>query len=149
MQASPSLPEETDRLNALKQYDILDTLPERDYDELTQLAAQICGTPIALISLIDDKRQWFKSSHGLEIRETPREFAFCSHAIANPLETLIVPDSRLDERFAHNPLVTGDPNVVFYAGAPLVDEHGFALGSLCVIDNSPNELTKRLWTGSP
>jgi len=142
VQASPSLPEETDRLNALKQYDILDTLPERDYDELTQLAAQICGTPIALISLIDDKRQWFKSSHGLEIRETPREFAFCSHAIANPLETLIVPDSRLDERFAHNPLVTGDPNVVFYAGAPLVDEHGFALGSLCVIDNSPNELSQ-------
>ncbi len=138
----PLLPEETARLEALEQYNILDTLPEQDYDELTQLAAQICGTPIALISLIDDKRQWFKSSHGLEIRETPREFAFCSHAITNPSETMVVPDARQDERFASNPLVTGDPNIIFYAGAPLIDENGFALGSLCVIDNTPNQLSQ-------
>ena len=142
MPTSLPLPTEADRLNALNQYNILDTLPEQDYDELTQLAAQICGTPIALISLIDDKRQWFKSRHGLAIRETPREFAFCAHAITNPSETLIVPDSRQDERFAQNPLVTGDPNVIFYAGAPLVDDNGFALGSLCVIDNTPHELSQ-------
>lgn len=139
---SPSSPEETNRLKALKGYDILDTLPEQDYEELTLLASQICQTPIALISLIDDKRQWFKSNHGLEVRETPREFAFCTHAIVNPNETLVVTDSRKDERFAKNPLVTGNPHVVFYAGAPLVDENGFALGSLCVIDNEPKQLSQ-------
>ena len=142
MDAPLPLAEESDRLRALDGYNILDTLPEKDYDELTQLAAQICGTPIALISLIDGKRQWFKSNHGLEIRETSRDLAFCAHTIANPGETMIVPDSRQDERFANNPLVTGDPHVVFYAGAPLVDENGFALGSLCVLDNAPNQLSQ-------
>ncbi|SFE73378.1 PAS domain-containing protein [Spirosoma endophyticum] len=137
-----SLPEENNRLDALDSYDILDTLPEQEYDELTQLASQICQTPIALISLVDDKRQWFKSNHGLTVRETPRAYSFCAHAIINPSETLIVPDSREDSRFAQNPLVTGDPYVIFYAGVPLVDENGFALGSLCVIDNTPKQLSQ-------
>ncbi|MVM29112.1 GAF domain-containing protein [Spirosoma sp. HMF4905] len=109
---------------------------------MTHLASQICQTPISLISLVDDKRQWFKSNHGLDVRETPREFSFCAHAIINPQETLIVPDSRLDERFAENPLVTGEPHVIFYAGAPLVDADGFPLGSLCVIDDKPKQLSQ-------
>ncbi|MFD2934070.1 sensor histidine kinase [Spirosoma flavum] len=138
----PPLAEETKRLDALKSYDILDSLPESDYDDITNLASQICQTPISLISLIDDKRQWFKSNHGLDIRETPREFSFCAHAITNPQETLIVPDSREDERFAENPLVTGDPHVVFYAGVPLVDADGLALGSLCIIDDKPKQLSQ-------
>ena len=142
MNLPPSSPEENNRLDALKSYDILDTLPEQDYDELTQLASEICQTPIALISLVDDKRQWFKSSHGLTVRETPRDYSFCAHAIVNPVETLIVTDSREDERFAKNPLVTGDPHVIFYAGAPLVDKNGFALGSLCVIDSEPKQLNQ-------
>ncbi len=134
--------EENDRIIALKSYDILDSLPEPDYEAVTDLAAQICQTPIALISLLDDKRQWFKSNHGLGLRETPREFAFCSHTIATPAEPLIVADSRADERFADNPFVKGDPHVVFYAGMPLVDADGFVLGSLCVIDQIPKQLTQ-------
>ena len=134
-------PVERNRTDALKSYSILDSLPEKDYDDVTRLASEICQTPISLISLIDDKRQWFKSNHGLPIRETPREHAFCAHAIINPHETMIVSDSRQDERFAQNPLVTGDPHVVFYAGVPLVDSDGFALGSLCVIDHTARQLT--------
>ncbi|RCR66847.1 GAF domain-containing sensor histidine kinase [Larkinella punicea] len=133
-------PEEINRINALKAYHILDSLPDSDYDAITNLASQICQTPISLISLIDDKRQWFKSNHGLDVRETPRELAFCTHALQNPLETFIVTDSRTDERFAGNPLVTGEPHVIFYAGVPLVESNGFALGSLCVIDHEPKVL---------
>lgn len=132
---------ENSRVDALKSYAILDSLPEQDYDAITQLASEICQTPISLISLVDDKRQWFKSNHGLPIQETPRELAFCAHAIINPTETMVVTDSRDDERFAHNPLVTGDPNIVFYAGVPLVDSDGFALGSLCVIDHTTRQLS--------
>ncbi|WP_221391544.1 GAF domain-containing protein [Dyadobacter sp. NIV53] len=128
-------------------YNILDSLPEKDYDDITQLAAEICQTQISLISLIDDSRQWFKSNRGLSIRETPREYAFCTHAIQNPSQVFVVPDSRKDERFAQNPLVTGDPNVIFYAGAPLIDSKGFGLGSLCVIDNTPRELNEKQITG--
>ncbi|WP_375447092.1 PAS domain S-box protein [uncultured Fibrella sp.] len=142
MSVQPLLPEETNRLEALKSYDILDSLPEQEYEDITLLASQICQTPIALISLIDDHRQWFKSNHGLDIRETDREFAFCSHAIVNPEQTMIVTDARADERFATNPLVTGDPHIVFYAGVPLVDSNGYALGSLCVIDQSSKELSQ-------
>ncbi|WP_159469954.1 PAS domain-containing protein [Dyadobacter sp. 3J3] len=134
--------EEIKRLNALKSYDILDTLPEQDYDNITQLAAEICQTPISLVSLVDENRQWFKSNHGLTARETPRDYSFCAHAIINPTETFIISDSRKDERFAQNPLVTGDPNVIFYAGTPIVDENGYALGSLCVIDNVPKQLSE-------
>lgn len=133
--------DETARLDALKSYSVLDTLPETDYDLITQLAAQICSTPIALISLLDEHRQWFKAKQGLTLSETPREFAFCTQAILNPEETLLVADARTDERFAHNPYVTGEPHVVFYAGVPLVDASGFALGSLCVIDQQVRQLS--------
>lgn len=138
----PALPtDESKRIEALRSYEILDTLPEQDYDDLTALASEICQTPISLISLVDDKRQWFKSNHGLAARETPRDFSFCAHAILDPTEIFQIPDSRQDTRFADNPLVTGDPHVVFYAGVPLVNEDGYSLGSLCVIDHTPKQLT--------
>jgi signal transduction histidine kinase len=133
----PAIPlNERDRLNNLKEYNILDTLPEEDYDNITKLASQICHTPISLISLIDDERQWFKSHYGLEVDRTPKEFAFCAHAINTPHAIFIIPDARIDERFHDNPLVTGHPNVVFYAGVPLISNAGFPLGTLCVIDTS-------------
>ena len=134
--------EEDNRVAALKSYLILDTIEEEDYDNLTSLASEICQTPISLISLLDDKRQWFKSHHGLDVRETPKEFAFCSHAIIDPEQIMVVTDSRQDARFANNPLVTGDPHVIFYAGVPLVDSDGFALGSLCVIDHAAKQLSE-------
>ncbi len=133
---------EEERLKNLKSYNILDTLPESDYDNIATIAAEICGTPISLISLIDDKRQWFKARHGLGATETPKEYAFCAHAINDPENVFIVQDARKDERFHDNPIVTGDPNVIFYAGVPLVGEEGLPLGTLCVIDNKPNLLSK-------
>ena len=131
---------ETDRLRALRSYKILDTKPEERFDELTQLAAIICGVPMSLITLIDADRQWFKSKVGLEINETPRAHAFCTHAIMQP-EMFVVPDAAEDKRFADNPLVTGDPNIRFYAGAPLATREGHLLGTMCVLDRKPRTLT--------
>ncbi len=118
----------------------MDTPGESDFDDLTRLAADLCGAPIALVSLVDDRRQWFKSRVGLDATETPRAIAFCSHALERP-DLLIVPDATVDARFADNPLVTGDPNIRFYAGAPLRTEDGHALGTLCVIDRVPREFS--------
>lgn len=135
-------PSEELRLEKLDSYSILDTLPEADYDNLTAIAAQICGTPISLVSLLDAKRQWFKSHHGLEAEETPKEYAFCAHAINDPQDIFIIEDARKDARFHDNPLVIDDPNVIFYAGVPLKSEEGLPMGTLCVIDNKPKQLSQ-------
>lgn len=133
--------DEAARLAALRSYRILDTDPERAFDDLTLLASQICGAPMAAISLIDDRRQWFKSRVGLAMSEAPRSVAFCVHTFAQPA-VMIVPDALADERFRDNPMVTGEPHVRFYAGAPLVTPEGHALGTLCVVDRVPRTLTE-------
>jgi GAF domain-containing protein len=134
-------PENEDaRLLALARYKVLDTAPEQGYDDLTMIAANVCKTPIALISLIDEKRQWFKSRVGLEDSETPRWQAFCSHAILDD-RTFVVPDTKLDSRFHDNPLVTGAPGIRFYAGHPIQTHDGFRLGTICVIDTEPRSIS--------
>lgn len=131
---------EQDRLAALESYNILDTGEEEDFNQLTMLASAICQTPIGLISLVDDRRQWFKSHLGLAAAETPKEISFCAHAIVEH-EIMVINDATQDERFADNPLVTGDTKVIFYAGVPLINEEGYALGTLCVIDHERKALT--------
>jgi PAS domain S-box-containing protein len=121
---------------------VLDSDEEEAYDELTRLAARFCDAPVALISLLDGDRQWFKSRVGTQLRETPREHAFCSHAIQSPQQVMVVNDASIDERFANNPLVTGEPNIRFYAGAPLVTSDGHALGTLCVLDSQARSLQR-------
>lgn len=139
----PEIPvNEKDRLQELHSFSVMDTLSEEEYDNLTAIASAICDTSISLVSLIDDSRQWFKSHHGLDATETPKEYAFCGHAINDPGNMLIVSDSRKDERFFDNPLVQGDPHVIFYAGVPLVSKAGLPLGTLCVIDKEPKTLTQ-------
>jgi PAS domain S-box-containing protein len=141
LKTAPPPHDEDRRLASLRALRVLDSLPEREYDDLVHLASTICGTPIALISLIDEGRQWFKARLGLAAVETPREVAFCAHAILEPDRTFVVGDARADERFHDNPLVTGDPHVRFYAGAPLRAPDGHPLGTICVIDRVPRELT--------
>lgn len=128
------------RQHALDRLQVLNTPEEQAYDDITRLAADVCGTPIALISLTDNHRQWFKSRVGLQAREMPRENSFCEHALKTPHCMLIIPDASADERFNNHPLVTGDPKIRFYAGAPLLTREGHMLGALCVVDTRPREL---------
>ncbi|MBE8987633.1 sensor domain-containing diguanylate cyclase [Nostoc sp. LEGE 12450] len=138
---APLYKNEAERLKALTDYNILDTLPEQAFDDLTAIAAYICKTPIALISLVDADRQWFKSNIGLKVRETPRESAFCSHAILHPENILVIPNAIKDARFANNPLVKSNSKIRFYAGVPLVTPNGFPIGTLCVMDTVPRQLS--------
>jgi diguanylate cyclase (GGDEF)-like protein/PAS domain S-box-containing protein len=139
-QPAPLPPHEEERIAALAEYQILDSDTEPAFEAITELAAEICGVPIAVISLIDRDRQWFKSRRGLESTETPRDIAFCAHAILEPERLMEVPDAHLDPRFERNPLVLGDPHIRFYAGMPLRTTEGHALGTVCVIDREPRVL---------
>ena len=136
---APLPADEEQRLAELRRLEILDTEAEPAFDDLARLAAEICGCPIALVSLVDNQRQWFKARVGIDAVETPREVAFCAHAILQS-GTFEVPNARLDARFADNPLVTGRPFVTFYAGQPLETSSGHNLGTLCVIDTRPRVL---------
>ncbi|MGD0743918.1 MAG: GAF domain-containing protein [Verrucomicrobiota bacterium] len=133
---------EAERLDALREYHILDTKAEHTYDDIAILAAQICEVPIAMISLVDEARQWFKAKVGLTQHQTPRDVAFCAHAILQH-EPFVIRDAEKDRRFADNALVTGGPHVRFYAGFPLVNPEGLALGTLCVIDRKPRQLSAK------
>jgi PAS domain S-box-containing protein len=137
----PTAEHEAARLAALRSYQILDSEPEGGFDDIVRIAAEICAVPMALISLVDDKRQWFKAAVGLTVAETPREIAFCAHAIEQS-DVFLVEDATQDARFATNPLVTGDPNVRFYAGAPLQTPAGLSIGTLCVLDSKPRTLSE-------
>jgi hypothetical protein len=128
------------RLELLRQYNVLDTASEPAFDEITARAAEICQTPISLLSFVDRDRAWYKSTAGLDVRETPRDLSFCAHAICQD-NLYIAPDMLADERFAHNPMVNQKPHLRFYAGMPLLSPEGLALGTLCVIDRKPRELT--------
>jgi signal transduction histidine kinase len=140
----PNIPipeNEAGRLAALRTYNIFDTAEEKDFDDIAALASAICGVPIALITFINEDRQSFKAHLGTEMTENTRELSFCAHAIAMADDIMMVPDARLDERFTNNPMVTGPTSVTFYAGVPLINEDGFALGTLCVIDEQSHSLT--------
>lgn len=144
--AAPVPANESLRLRLLQRHRILDTPQEDAFDDLAVLASTICGTPMASITLIDEARQWFKASVGLEDRETLREHAFCAHAILRD-DVMVVEDARADDRFSANPLVTADPRIRFYAGAPLTMPGGLNLGTLCVIDRTPRQLTDEQLNG--
>jgi hypothetical protein len=139
---APPPTNEAERLAALKEYHILDTGTEQSYDDITTLAAHICEVPVAMISLVDEDRQWFKSKVGLEQQQTSRDVAFCAHAILQN-EPFVVRDATKDRRFADNALVTGEPHVRFYAGIPLINPEGLALGTLCVVDHQPRRLSAK------
>ena len=138
---SPAQPcSEDSRLEVLKRYKVLDTLPEEVYDDLVFIASYACAVPIALISFVDCERQWFKSKVGLDALEIPRAISFCGHTILQD-DLFIVEDTLIDKRFADNPLVTGDPNIRFYAGAPIKTKSGENVGTVCIIDQVPKRLT--------
>ncbi len=139
MISAPHPKNESARLEALRQYEILDTDPEEVFDDITRMAAYICQTPIAVISLVDRDRQWFKARHGLGPAETSRDCAFCAHAILEEAP-MVIPDALSDHRFSDNPLVTSEPYIRLYAGAPLITPEGFKIGTLCVIDRVSREL---------
>ena len=131
---------EKERLAVLDHYEIMDTPAEKQFDDLLKLAGEICGTPMALISLVDAKRQWFKAKIGIDIAETPREISACQYALTRP-DVLVIPDMEKDERFVNNPFVTGEAHLRFYAGAPLKTPSGHNIGTLCILDNKPGSLT--------
>ncbi len=137
---APKPKNEVQRIKILWQYEVLDTVPEKVFDELTSLAAYLCEAPVALITLVDENRQWFKSKVGISLKETSRDISMCAHAILQKT-LLIVPDTTLDQRFKDNPFVVSEPKIRFYAGAPLISPSGHALGTLCVIDKVPRQLT--------
>jgi signal transduction histidine kinase len=137
--SAPLPANETDRLSALYALDVLDSAPERDFDDIVALASSVCGVPMSLVSLVDMDRQWFKARVGTDLTETNRDMSFCAHAILCK-DLLVVPDAKEDARFADNPLVTVDGGIRFYAGAPLVTTDGFALGALCGVDSQPRRL---------
>ncbi|WP_194852502.1 GAF domain-containing sensor histidine kinase [Nonlabens antarcticus] len=140
MIVAPIPTDEKKRLQALEKYDLLDTMPEDNYDSITDIVATICNVPISIINLVDKNRTFLKSSYGIDMKESPREISFCSHTISSDDEVTIVPDATKDERFIGNPLLD-EANIVFYAGVPLIDKNGYKLGSLCVFDTKPRELT--------
>ena len=141
MPAAPAPPNEAQRLERLRRFGVLDTLPQEAFENITALASAICETPVALISFVDEDRQWFKSRVGLEVQQTPRELAFCAHAIRHPQHVMVIEDATRDPRFSDNPLVLEEPRIRFYAGAPIVTEDGMALGTVCVIDQQPRTLS--------
>ena len=139
--ATPATNTDAARVAALEKYAILDSEPEQAFDDLAKLASYICKTPIALVSLVDGERQWFKSKLGLSASQTPREVAICATTIQQK-DVFVVPDALKDERFQNNPLVVSEPHIRFYAGAPLINEEGYALGTLCVVDLVPREFNE-------
>ncbi|GAB3174892.1 GAF domain-containing protein [Telluribacter humicola] len=141
MRSAPKPDNEAARVNSLRRYQLLDSVSEEVYDDITKIASEICGTPISLISLIDENRQWNKSTRGVKLKEFERELSFCAHAILEPEELFIVPDTHEDERFHDNPFTTGDMKIQFYVGMPLVDSEGLPLGALCVMDSRPRTLS--------
>ena len=140
IEASPTDQKEAERLDALDELKILDTPSEQAYDDITELAAFICGTPVSLVSLVGRDKQFFKSARNLSFVETPRDQSFCAHTLVTA-QILVVEDATRDERFAENPLVTADPSIRFYAGAPIVSKEGHVFGTVCVIDSVPRTLS--------